>query len=123
MKRLFLILSLFIFISNSNGQIKPIGIEQAKIDSLLSKYHLEGIKIFIKKLGQISIKQNKIALKRNDMNNKLKITVEKSFSLSESGFGAKVDYHIKNHFIIRGESFQRNWGQQSGIGLLLRFEY
>ena len=123
MRIFIIILLMFILVINASGQIKPFGIERAKIDSILSRYHLEGAKIFIKKLGHISIKEKKIALERNDINNKLKICVEKTLSLSESGFGAKIDYLVKSHLIIRGETFYRSWGQQSGVSVLFRFEY
>jgi len=93
------------------------------IDSLLTRYHLTGVKIFVKKVGVFSLKDKTLSLKRSEFDDKLLITFSRSVSLSENNFGAKFDYKLNEQWILRGESFRRSWGQQSGINLLFQFEY
>jgi hypothetical protein len=124
MKRLIL---LFIFITILNipivAQEKNDGILNVNIDSLLTKYHLMGVKIFVKKVGVFSFKDKTLSLKRSDFDDKLLITLSRSVSLSENNFGAKFDYKLSERWILRGESYRRSWGQQSGINVLYQIEY
>ena len=124
MKRLIL---LFIFLTISNTSIvaqeKNDGILNVNIDSLLTKYHLMGVKIFVKKVGVFSLKDKTLSLKRSDFDDKLLITLSRSVSLSENNFGAKFDYKLSERWILRGESYRRSWGQQSGINVLYQIEY
>jgi len=113
-----LILTSNIFAQKSSGNFININ-----VDTLLSRYHLLGVKIFIKKVGVLSLKDKTLSLKRSDFNDKLLITLYSSISLSENNYGAKFDYLIKERWILRGETYRRNWGQQSGISLLYRMEY
>ena len=107
----------------SSAQIDLPRIDQASIDSLLARYHLESIKIYVQKLGVISIGDKKIALKRSDFDNRLLITLQKKLSMDYSGFGARFDYDLKDNWLIRGETSENSWGQKSGISLLYQYEY
>ena len=118
-----LILILFIINMAVLAQEDNKSILNVNIDSLLSKYHLMGVKIFIKKVGVFSFKDKTLSLKRSDFNDKLLVTLSSSVSLSENNFGAKFDYKFSDRWLIRGESYRRSWGQQSGINLLFQIEY
>lgn len=119
----FFILFLIISYPNLYSQIESIDIVTADIDSLLTRYHLEGVKIFVKKLGVISIRDKTVSLERSEMDNRLLIVLQKSLSLNESGFGAKFDYIIHDNWVLRGESYQRSWGQQSGVNIIYRLDF
>ena len=119
---LILIITIFIYIPLL-AQEQDNSILNVNIDSLLTKYHLMGIKIFVKKVGVFSIKDKTLSLKRSDFDDKLLITLSRSVSLSENNFGAKFDYKLTDHWIIRGESYKRVWGQQTGVNLLYQIEY
>jgi len=105
------------------AQDKAGKVNIAFIDSILSKYHLEGVTIFVKKLGVISLSQKRVSLKRKMIDDKLLISLQKNLSFDESGFGARFDYKLNSNWMLRGESYQKNWGRQNGIGLLYRLEY
>lgn len=124
MKKIILITIVLISISFSTyAQDKSAGIINVDIDSLLTRYHLTGIKIIVNKVGVFSLKDKTLSLKRSDFDDKLLITFSRSVSLSKNNFGAKFDYKLNERWLLRGESFQRSWGQQSGINLLFQFEY
>jgi len=124
MKNILIILILFVATYSSTvAQEKDKNILNVNIDSLLTKYHLIGIKIFVNKVGVFSLKDKTLSLKRSDFDDKLLFTLSSSISFSENNFGAKFDYKLNDYWILRGESFKRSWGQQSGINLLFQFEY
>jgi len=124
MKNILIILILFVSTYSSTvAQEKDKNILNVNIDSLLTKYHLIGIKIFVNKVGVFSLKDKTLSLKRSDFDDKLLFTLSSSISFSENNFGAKFDYKLNDYWILRGESFKRSWGQQSGINLLFQFEY
>jgi hypothetical protein len=121
------ILILYFFLTLTNisivAQEKNDSILNVNIDSLLTKYHLMGVKIFVKKVGVFSYKDKTLSLKRSDFDDKLLITLSRSVSLSENNFGAKFDYKLSERWIFRGESYRRSWGQQSGMNVLYQIEY
>jgi hypothetical protein len=124
MKKILIILILFTTTNISIfAQDKSSDIINVDIDTLLTKYHLMGVKIFVKKVGVFSYKDKTLSLKRSDFNDKLLITLNSSVSLSENNFGAKFDYKLSDSWILRGESYRRSWGQQSGVNLLFQLEY
>ena len=124
MKASYLIIVLVLIMAlNVSGQDSSATILNVNVDSLLARYHLLGIKIFVNKVGVFSLKDKKISLKRSDFNDKLLITLSRSVSLSQNDFGAKFDYKFSDRWLIRGESYRRSWGQQSGINLLFQIEY
>jgi len=112
-----------IFLSSLYAQGKPVSFNVTFIDSLLARYHLEGVTIFVKKLGVISLNQKTIAFKRKFMEDRLLISLQKNLSFDNSGFGAQFNYRLNTRWMIRGESYQRNWGRQNGIGIIYRLEY
>lgn len=124
MKKILLLL-IFLIATNTLvvAQEKDDNILNVNIDSLLTKYHLMGVKIFVKKVGVFSYKDKTLSLKRSDFNDRLLITLNSSVSLSENNFGAKFDYKLNDSWILRGESYRKSWGQQSSINLLFQFEY
>jgi hypothetical protein len=123
--KLIFLMVIFLIINSSNisAQVHPIGTKTSKIDSLLSKYHLEGVKIFIKKLGVISINEKRVTIKRGELNNRLLIKMQKKLSFNEEGVSAEFDYKFTTHWLLRGESYHRNWGQQSGVSMIYQIEY
>ena len=124
MKKIILFTIILFWASNTIiAQEKVDSILNVNIDSLLTKYHLIGIKIFVNKVGAFSYKDKTLSLKRSDFNDKLLITLSSSVSLSENNFGAKFDYKLNDYWILRGESFRRSWGQQSGVNILYQIEY
>ena len=118
-----IIIFLFMIITLGHAQEEESSILNVNIDTLLTKYHLMGVKIFVNKVGVFSIKDKTLSLKRSDFNDKLLITLSRSVSLSENNYGAKFDYKLSDHWIIRGESYRRVWGQQTGVNLLYQIEY
>ena len=77
----------------------------------------------MKKLGVLSIKDKRVALSRKELNNKLLIKMHKKLSLREEGISAQFDYKLNQYWLLRGESYHRNWGQQSGISLIYEIDY
>ena len=118
---LFILFSFFS--SNLHAQKQTTRFNATYIDSLLARYHLEGVTIFVKKLGVISLNQKSISLKRKFMEDKLLISLQKNLSFDNSGFGAQFNYKLNTRWVIRGESYQRNWGRQNGLGIIYRLEY
>jgi hypothetical protein len=124
MKKFILITIVFVSINFSIfAQEKFPGTINVDIDSLLTRYHLTGIKMIVNKVGVFSLKNKKLSMQRSDFDAKLLITLSRSVSLSENNFGAKFDYKFSDRWLIRGESFRRPWGQQTSINLLFQFEY
>ena len=124
MKKLQILILFFLTFNIAvSAQEDNNSILNVNIDSLLTKYHLMGVKIFIKKVGVLSLKDKTLSLKRSDFNDKLLVTLSKSVSLSENNFGAKFDYKLSDSWILRGESYRKFWGQQSSINLLFQIEY
>lgn len=124
MKKIILFTIILFWANNTIiAQEQDDSILNVNIDSLLTKYHLMGIKIFVKKVGVFSIKDKKISLDRTDFDDKLLITLSRSVSLNENNFVAKFDYKLNDHWIIRGESYRRAWGQQTGVNLMYQIEY
>lgn len=124
MKTLYIIfILLFLFNISTIAQEKSGTGLNVDIDSLLAKYHLLGVKILVNKVGVFSIKNRTLSLKRSDFDDKLLITLYRSASFSENHFGAKFDYKLSDMWILRGESYRRSWGQQSGISFLYQIEY
>lgn len=108
---------------NLSAQENSNKTSKVNVDSLLSKYHLMGVKIFINKVGVFSLKEKMVSLSRSDFNDRVLFNIYSSVSFSENNYGASFDYVINNGWILRGESIRRIWGQQSGIGVLYRLEY
>ena len=123
MKKLILLVIIGITITSISAQEKDESILNVNIDSLLTKYHLMGVKIFVKKVGVFSYKDKTLSLKRSDFDDKLLISLSRSISLNENNFGAKFDYKLSERWILRGESYRKSWGQQSGINILYQIEY
>jgi len=124
MRKFIFIFTVIILINNiSVAQKKSTESINVDIDSLLSRYHLSGIKMIVNKVGVFSIKEKTLSLNRSDFDDKLLITLSRSVSLSENNFGAKFDYKLDDFWIIRGESYRKPWGQQTSINLLFQIEY
>ena len=124
MKKFILFAIVFVAVNFSIlAQEYSPGTINVDIDSLLTRYHLTGIKMIVNKVGVFSLKDKKLSLQRSDFDDKLLITLSRSVSLSENNFGAKFDYKLSERWLIRGESYRRSWGQQSSINLLFQFEY
>ena len=69
MKKIFIIL-IIVFATNTSiiAQEKDDSILNVNIDSLLTKYHLMGIKIIVKKVGAFSYKDKTLSLKSDLFN-------------------------------------------------------
>jgi len=124
MKKILLFTLILVLLNTSAfAQKESTSLINVDIDSLLSRYHLTGIKVIVNKVGIFSLKDKKLSLQRSDFDEKLLLTFSRSISLSNNNFGAKIDYKFSDRWLIRGESYRRSWGQQSSVNLLYQIEY
>jgi len=124
MKKILLFPLILVLLNTSAfAQKESTSLINVDIDSLLSRYHLTGIKVIVNKVGIFSLKDKKLSLQRSDFDEKLLLTFSRSISLSNNNFGAKIDYKFSDRWLIRGESYRRSWGQQSSVNLLYQIEY
>jgi len=119
-----ILLILFSFMMDLWGQEEVTKkISGAKIDSLLTEYHLAGIKIFVEKLGVLSVEQKKVKIDRKLYDDRLKINIQRSLLLSKHDFEVNMQYRINPKLFLYGKSVSSLKGSKNSINFLYKLEY
>lgn len=94
-----------------------------QIDSLLQKYHLDGVKLFVKKLGVLSVKEKNVSLKRRDLDDRLYLNFQRSLSVNRDDYNLSMEYRIKRGLFLKGESAKIFKGTKNSLNLVYKIEY
>ncbi|MGD9487048.1 MAG: hypothetical protein AB7W47_03450 [Calditrichaceae bacterium] len=102
----------------SRGILKDV-----QIDSLLQKYHLDGVRIFVKKLGVFSVKEKNVSLKRKDLDDRLYLNFQRSLSMNRDDYSLSMEYRLTRGLFLKGESAKIFKGTKNSLNLLYKIEY
>jgi hypothetical protein len=98
-------------------------INSARVDSLLQKYYLDGVKGFIEKLGMLSVRQKNLSIRRKDFNDRLMIKVQRSLILSKNDYSITMQYKLNPKLYLKGQSVRSIEGTKSSVNLVYKLEY
>lgn len=118
-----LLVSLPLLSQEGEAKSEQVTLNSAVVDSLLEKYYLDGVKVFIEKLGVLSIKQKNLSLERKEFDNRLMINVQRSLSLNRNELHLIMQYQINPRLFLKGESNRSIKGIKSSVNLVYKFEY
>ncbi|MGD9897649.1 MAG: hypothetical protein AB7T22_00855 [Calditrichaceae bacterium] len=94
-----------------------------QVDSLLQKYHLDGVRIFVSKLGVLSLKEKNVSLKRKDLDDRLYMNFQRSLSMNRDDYNLSMEYRIKKGLFLKGESAKIFKGTKNSLNLVYKIEY
>ncbi len=105
----------------SAGQQLPSKVD--KLDSILTKYYRESIKIYLDEIGEFRLTSRNLVYSREMYDRRLQLQYEQSLSWVRQEFTAKLDFKLKKNWYIRGEMERKVLNSRSGIFLFFKKEY